>query len=325
MSKNHRKREKNKEIKDPVKERMDQINSVFEYHKEGSTVGVFKLKIQEFTGQTYVAIIRNTLQAVLALWCIVMYLWSTYEPFEFEDANHWWASANFFIHLYFMFEYGLTVITSNDYKKYLTSMDSIVDITSTVPFLIVKVSLGNPLTHEFDNTAYIFVEYLDLLRITKIDGIFQHQDNDINRQLSSIVITVLSLVLITSGFVQLVENLDAPGGWEDPLHNFHSMFYFIMTTVSTVGYGDIAIVSPLGQYSIIALVILSLYIIPAKSGELVQLLSSKSIYARKSYKKVEDIQHVIITGTITNTAAEDYFTELFNDDHGEVDKHAVVL
>ena len=183
---------------------------------------------------------------MLALICIVMYLWSTYDAYEFEDENHWWASANFFIHLYFLFEYGLTVITSNDYKKYLSSMDSIIDITSTVPFLIVKVSLGNPLSHTFNEPAYIFVEYLDLLRITKVEGIFQHQDNDINRKLSSIVITVLSLVLITSGFVQLVENLDAPGGWEDPVHDFHSMFYFIMTTVSTVGYGDIAIVSPLG-------------------------------------------------------------------------------
>jgi hypothetical protein len=67
------------------------------------------------------------------------------------------------------------------------------------------------------------------------------------------------------------------------------MVYFIMTTVSTVGYGDIGILSPLGQYSIICLVILSLYIIPSKASELVQELSSKSVYNRKNYRKVEDI------------------------------------
>jgi hypothetical protein len=130
-----------------------------------------------------------------------MYLYSTYEPYAYEDPEHWWGFTNFFIHFLFMIEYVLTIISAQDWKKYVLSLDSILDVTSTIPFLIIRMSYGNPLVHEFNQPTHIFAEFLDMLRIVKIEKLTLLLKDEIYRNLSSITITILSLVVITSGFV----------------------------------------------------------------------------------------------------------------------------
>ena len=54
-------------------------------------------------------------------------------------------------------------------------------------------------------------------------------------------------------------------------------------------------------------------------------MSSKSFYARRNYKGVKSIPHIIVTGLVSATAAEDFFNELFHEDHGQQAKHAILL
>ena len=65
--------------------------------------------------------------------------------------------------------------------------------------------------------------------------------------------------------------------------------------------------------------------VPVQSSELIRHLSSKSYYARRNYKASVAIPHIVIMGTISTIAAENFFKELFHKDHGTSKKHAVLL
>ncbi len=71
-----------------------------------------------------------------------------------------------------------------------------------------------------------------------------------------------------------------------------------MTTISTIGYYS-EIKSTAGKILIIGLIVASLIEIPNKSSELMMLLASKSIYSRLSYKRLDKIKYILITGNIT--------------------------
>ena len=62
-------------------------------------------------------------------------------------------------------------------------------------------------------------------------------------------------------------------------------FYFMMTTVSVVGYGS-SIMSTPGRIALIIIIITFVITIPERASELVTLANSKSIYARDKYDAI---------------------------------------
>ncbi len=56
-----------------------------------------------------------------------------------------------------------------------------------------------------------------------------------------------------------------------------------MTTISTVGYENIFTTIE-GKIALIGMIVISIVTIPLKSSKLIELLSSKSMYARRKYK-----------------------------------------
>lgn len=97
-----------------------------------------------------------------------------------------------------------------------------------------------------------------------------------------------------------------------------------MTIVSTVGYENV-FSNFIAKAVILFIIIIAGYkIIPATS-EIIMLLSGKSAYSRISYSLVDKIMHIIITGSVTTGALNDFLTEFFHPDHGNAPKHCVIL
>ena len=96
-------------------------------------------------------------------------------------------------------------------------------------------------------------------------------------------------------------------------------------TVSTVGYGDIIPQSELSRISIMLLILIELILIPKQMNELSNLMSLESSYARTRYKKIREIPHVIVCGKFDVDTLYSFSKEIFHDDHGNSDKHAVII
>ena len=105
---------------------------------------------------------------------------------------------------------------------------------------------------------------------------------------------------------------------------FHFYVYFIMITISSVGYQN-PFTTATSRLFIIILISISIIFVPSKSSQLVQILSSKSFYASKRYKSSPETPYIVLTGYITDITAINILTELFHDDHDAVLSHAIIL
>jgi hypothetical protein len=69
--------------------------------------------------------------------------------------------------------------------------------------------------------------------------------------------------------------------YEEP--TFHSMIYFVVVTLATVGYGDITPYSQSGRVCVIIFIGVVLVLIPKQTNELMRLMGMQSPYAREVY------------------------------------------
>jgi hypothetical protein len=111
---------------------------------------------------------------------------------------------------------------------------------------------------------------------------------------------------------------------EDAGLAYYDYLYFVMTIVSTVGYNNVFEVF-LVRAVILSIIIVGGAIIIPQTLDMIMLFSGKSAYSRVSYSIVDKIQHLIITGSITTGAIEDFLREFFHPDHGTNPKHCVIM
>lgn len=159
----------------------------------------------------------------------------------------------------------------------------------------------------FQNSLYprIFISlsrYLRIIRITNVLAkVFKIGETDVARKLYTIVISAIMLLYISTGVIMTIENYE-----RDDARDYFMYFYFIVVTLSTVGYGDIYPETDAGQMFITGIIILIIIMIPKQTNELLRLLAMQSVYLRDEYKKNPDIPHVVLTGEVKLTALNNF-------------------
>lgn len=100
--------------------------------------------------------------------------------------------------------------------------------------------------------------------------------------------------------------------------DFFRALYFIVVTISTVGYGDVHPVSVAGRAVLIVLIAAALVVIPMQVNELTELLSMQSKY-RTAYRKRDDEVLVLIVGHVASaTMLMRFFEEFFHPDRAQI-------
>ena len=99
-----------------------------------------------------------------------------------------------------------------------------------------------------------------------------------------------------AGRLRLEIRADDDGGDDGSFHaqkkHFHEWVYFIIVTITTVGYGDISPVTTFGQVTTMLMLIFFVVLVPLQTNELLRLISSVSKYARKAYVPRSGQQHM---------------------------------
>ena len=94
------------------------------------------------------------------------------------------------------------------------------------------------------------------------------------------------------------------------------MFYYMVVTVTTVGYGDIYPNTEAGQYLFIIIEISVLSAIPIQAMEYQKVNNLTSSYSRSVYQQSKkDVKHILLLGDSKPDAIKHFLMECFHADH----------
>lgn len=169
--------------------------------------------------------------------------------------------AEWVITIFFTIEYALRIISINKPTKYIFSFYGIIDLLSTIPLYLTFFFGGL--------NALLAVRSLRLLRIFRILKITRYigEADKLTKALKSsgpkiavFLFTVLVVSIIMGTVMYLVE------GPESGFVSIPTSIYWCIVTLTTVGFGDIAPVTPLGQFLATIIMIMGYGIIAVPTG-----------------------------------------------------------
>jgi len=256
----------------------------------------------------------------------IIYIILTYYPKQNIDFLNY---IDYAVCSYYNLEFLLNLYLAQHRLMFFISINNIVDLLTSFPpyFAGINISIMRKI-----------IELSRILRIIRLSRYvtkhFKNNENEVTKHISIMIISALTLILFFTLIFRLVE-IDRinyiilnPEYETLSLANqtqFHDFLYYIVVTLSTVGYGDIFPITELGRFVIIMLIILALYLIPKQTNELIKLMSITSVYARASYKANNEVPHIVICGHVSVDALKNFCYELFHQDHGTQDKNAVII
>lgn len=226
---------------------------------------------QKFRKKTYIVIYgTNTfagkafdliLLGVIVL-SILLTMLETVKSFEenatFHDIR---IALEWGITIFFTIEYLLRIISINKPLKYIFSFYGIIDLIATLPMYLAQVFAGSGVLS--------IVRSLRLLRLFKVlnHPKFTGQSTQLRdamiaskgKILVFIYFVLISTVLIGS-IMYVVE------GRENGFTSIPTSIYWTIVTLTTVGYGDISPVTPLGQFLASLVMILGYGVIAVPTG-----------------------------------------------------------
>ena len=165
------------------------------------------------------------------------------------------------ITIFFTIEYVARIITVNKPRKYIFSFYGIIDFLSTIPLYLSFIVVGS--------NYLLTVRALRLLRVFRILKITRYvgEGNRLRQALIQsrvkifiFVFAVLIVAVIAGTLMYLIE------GEESGFRNIPVSVYWCIVTLTTVGFGDIAPVTPAGQLLATIIMVLGYGVIAVPTG-----------------------------------------------------------
>ncbi|WP_269619047.1 ion transporter [Zhongshania sp. BJYM1] len=186
-----------------------------------------------------------------------------------ERFGDWLFIAEIVFTILFTLEYIARIYCSPNRRAYILSFYGLVDLLATLP---TYLSLFIPGAQHL-----LVIRIFRVLRVFRVFKLFHYMSEanvlirsliSSRRKISVFLVSVLTLIVVFGALMYLIE------GPENGFTSLPRSMYWAIVTVTTVGYGDIAPHTPLGQF-IAALAMITSYAIIAiptgiLSAELIQ-------------------------------------------------------
>lgn len=161
-----------------------------------------------------------------------------------------------------------------------------------------------------------------LEKTIKLMQIFINTENsEVGAQVYQIATSLFINIYFSAGIFMVLENFENAKQLQ-----YFTSFYATIVTITTVGYGDIYPTTTPGQIFFALLIpYVVFYLLTIQLMKLTHLMSLKSPYERAQYKYNVEIPHIVISGDVQLQALQTFAEELFHEDHGNTERHAIIL
>lgn len=237
---------------------------------------------------------------ILLVFILASILLVMLESVSWIDAKyHYWLNlGEWIVTILFTIEYIARIITVKKPLKYIFSFYGIVDLLSTIPKYLSLIFMG---TH-----ALVALRALRLLRIFRILKLARYlgASNQLTSaikasraKISVFLFAVIIAAIIFGTLMYLIE------GEENGFTNIPKSVYWCIVTLTTVGFGDIAPQTPLGQLIAAIIMVMGYGIIAVPTG-IVSAEYTKS--SNESEKKKESENVKLNTQSCQNCLAKNH-------------------
>lgn len=165
------------------------------------------------------------------------------------------------ITIFFSIEYILRIISVRKPFRYIFSFYGIIDFLSTIPLYLSFILAGS--NYLLTVRALRLLRVFRILKITRYIGEANRLRNALSNSRPKILVflfTVLIVAVIAGTVMYLVE------GEKNGFTSIPRSIYWCIVTLTTVGFGDIAPATPLGQFIASFIMILGYGIIAVPTG-----------------------------------------------------------
>ena len=204
---------------------------------------------------------------------------------------------------------------------YWLDLYTLVDVF-TLPHIFISITL------EVDWIGVRSLRFILLPQIVNVIQFLPFVKSQDAVDVISLFIKFSALWLSCTGIIHLVE---VQGDFWRNYENggtdaFLTYAYFIMVTVSTVGYGDLSPSTDIGRAFMTFFIILGLAFFAAILPTIVDVASG--LYNKRQFRKFDTTRvprHVIVCGHITAFSAEEFLKDFLHPDRGDTKTHILFL
>ena len=187
------------------------------------------------------------------------------ETYPISDRlKHIFAIADTAILVLFTVEYLLRFWSATNKRQFFWDAFSLIDLAAILPLLLGVVDIR-------------FLRIFRWFRILRIIRFWQLEKKVMGLQASEnivlvrIFLTLFSLIFIYAGLIYQVEHRVNGEGFK----NFFDAFYFVVVTMTTVGYGDVTPLSEAGRVMTLMMILTGVLFIPWQLRELISEIVKK--------------------------------------------------
>jgi voltage-gated potassium channel len=214
--------------------------------------------------QTAVGKVIDVSLLALNLLFVAIFVAQTY-PITPETRSLLWR-LEVGIAVLFAGEYALRIYGSPERVAEVFNSYTMVDLLAVVPTFAVLVL---PTSAVALNVGFLrvlrVVRVLRFYRFTKDAEFFFGTISDNTLRAVKLLLTVLVIFFVSAGVFFSVEQAANPA-----VDTFGDAFYYIVVTVSTVGFGDITPVTAAGRWVTVATILTGIIVIPWQAGKIVK-------------------------------------------------------
>ncbi len=179
-----------------------------------------------------------------------------------HDANeNLFYYAEWVITILFSIEYILRIVCTNRPLKYVFSFYGVVDLLSTLPLYLSLIMVGSSSLVTF--RALRLLRIFRILKITKYIGAGNRLIIALKASIPKILVFLYSVIIISFIVGTLMYLVEGPASG---FTSIPRSIYWTIVTLTTVGFGDIHPITPLGQFIATFIMILGYGVIAVPTG-----------------------------------------------------------
>ncbi|GAV00290.1 hypothetical protein RvY_11161-2 [Ramazzottius varieornatus] len=278
---------------------------------------------QLISGQTSTGRVLVLLVFVLSIVSLIIYFIDATTSIDVESCRPWVESTTLQVDLacniFFMVYFCIRFIAASDKLWFLLEMYSLVDY-ATIPPSFLSIYL---------NRGWIGFRFTRALRLMTVPDILTYLSilrTSSSIRLAQLVSTFISGWLTAAGCIHLLENTgDFFFSYSNAQHlTYWQCVYFLIVTMSTVGYGDIFCKTVLGKIFNSLFILCGLAMFASFVPEIFELIGTRPKYMGE-HNREHGKRHIVVCGHITFESVSHFLKDFLHEDREDVDVEVVFL